>query len=77
MTPTDYLAMPYGRRVVPEPDGTYYAEIVEFPGCIATGDTPIEALSNLESVARSWLEATLARGQRVPDPIDVGSFSGK
>lgn len=77
MSPAEYLKKPYGRLVVPDSDGTYSAEIIEFPGCIAVGDTAAEALANLEEVAASWLEATLARGQRVPQPIENEEFSGK
>jgi len=75
--PAEYLKKPYGRFVVPEPDGTFRAEIIEFPGCIAVGDTAAEALANLEDVAASWLEATIAKGQRVPEPIENVGFSGK
>lgn len=73
----DYLKEPYGRVVVPEADGTFRAEIIEFPGCIATGETAAGALASLEDVAESWLEATIAKGQRVPDPMEGGEFSGK
>lgn len=73
----EYLKKPYGRTVVPESDGTFRAEIIEFPGCIATGETASEALASLENVAGSWLEATLARGQRIPEPIENVGFSGK
>jgi antitoxin HicB len=76
-TACEHLKKPYGRYVVPESDGTFRAEIVEYPGCIAVGDTAAEALSNLENVAASWLEAVLAKGQRVPDPIENAGFSGK
>lgn len=77
MQPADYLKMPYGRTVFPEDDGTFRAEIIEFPGCIATGDTAGDALSNLERVADSWLETIISRGQNVPDPIETTPFSGK
>jgi predicted RNase H-like HicB family nuclease len=77
MSPAEYLKKPYGRFVTPDSDGSFRAEIIEFPGCIAVGDTAAEALANLEDVAESWLEATLAKGQRVPDPIDNIGFSGK
>ena len=77
MQPAEYLKRPYGRVVVPESDGTFRAEIVEFPGCIAVGDTAAEALANLESVAESWLQATIAKGLRVPEPIENTEFSGK
>ena len=77
MALAEYLKKPYGRFVVPESDGTFRAEIIEFPGCIAVGETAAEALANLEDVAASWLEATLARGQRIPEPIENVEFSGK
>ena len=73
----EYLKRPYQRCVVPDTDGSYRAEIIEFPGCIATGGTGAEALANLEEVAASWLESTIARGLRIPEPIDDAGFSGK
>src|SRR5882762_8764153 len=75
--PSEYLKRPYGRVVVPESDGTFRAEIMEFPGCIATGDTAAKALTSLEIVAESWLEATIARGLHVSEPMEGGRFSGK
>jgi predicted RNase H-like HicB family nuclease len=62
---------------VPDTDGTFRGEILEFPGCIATGDTPSETLSALEEAAESWLVAVLARGQSIPDPVDNAGFSGR
>lgn len=77
MSPSEYLAMPYHRYVLPEGDGTFRAEILEFPGCIATADTSSEALGALECVATSWLQSMIDRKQRVPDPIEASEFSGK
>lgn len=77
MTPGEYLKRPYSRVVVPEADGTFRCEILEFPGCIAVGDTAVEALTNLENVAESWLESVLARGQAVPSPFEDNDYSGK
>jgi predicted RNase H-like HicB family nuclease len=76
-TPSEYLKKPYVRQLVPEADGSFRAEILEFPGCIAIGDTAAEAFANLESVAESWLISTIAKGQRVPDPIENVGYSGK
>src|SRR5262245_32007091 len=75
--PPEYLKRPYGRVVVPESDGIFRAEIIEFPGCIAVGDTAAEALTNLESVAQSWLQATIAKGLHVPEPVESAEYSGK
>src|SRR5262245_27552412 len=77
MAPAEYLMKSYGRVVIPESDGTYRAEIIEFPGCIAVGNTAAEALATLEDVAESWLQATIDQGLRIPEPIENEGFSGK
>ena len=76
-TPKDILKKPYARMVFPESDGTYRAQVKEFPGCIASGDTAAEALATVEEVAESWLESAIANGQPIPDPIDDAEHSGK
>jgi len=72
------LRQPYARIILPETDGTFRGEIMEFPGCIASGETASETLIALEDVARSWILAALERKQNIPDPIDVSNdFSGR
>src|ERR1700730_19403104 len=77
MKPADVLKMPYSRMVVPDENGTFTAEIFEFPGCIAVGDTVAEALANLEEVATDWVATTLEQGQDIPEPIETNDYSGK
>jgi predicted HicB family RNase H-like nuclease len=77
MTPAEYLKRPYFRVVVPETDGTFRGEILEFPGCIAAGDTALETLAKLEDVAASWLQSMLDRGQQIPEPLEASNYSGK
>lgn len=77
MRASEYLKKAYSRVVIPEADGSFRSEILEFPGCIATGDTAAEALSALEDVAESWVESVLARGQALPEPLEDNDFSGK
>jgi predicted RNase H-like HicB family nuclease len=72
-----YLEQPYARMVVRESDGTFRGEILEFPGCIAIGDSAAEALANLERVADGWLEAALANEQPIPEPMENIEYSGK
>lgn len=76
-TAKDYLKEPYSRVLIPEEDGTYSADILEFPGCFAEGRTPEEAYANLEKVAESWIEAVLEQGQEIPAPIEAHDFSGR
>jgi predicted HicB family RNase H-like nuclease len=77
VTPTEFLRRPYVRSVVPEPDGSFRAEIQEFPGCIALGDTSAGALEALEEVATEWIAVALARGQKIPEPAEDAGYSGK
>lgn len=77
MTPADILKAPYARVVVPQPDGLFKAEILEFPGCFAVGATQVEALEALEETAFDWIRVTLEQGQDIPSPTDNASFSGK
>lgn len=74
---SEILRKPYGRVIVPETDGSFRAEIVEFPGCIATADTAAQALVVLEEVAESWLESMIANGNPIPEPMETLEFSGK
>jgi antitoxin HicB len=73
----EYLALPYSRLLVPESDGGYSAEILEFPGCFSQGDTAEEAVKNLEDAARNWIAAALEQGLRIPEPTGDHDYSGK
>jgi antitoxin HicB len=73
-----YLAKPYARLVIPEEDGSFRGEIVEFSGCISTGNTAAEAIEKLELVAKSWLISALDLNQSIPNPVESSNdFSGK
>jgi len=74
----DYLRQPYARVIIPEGDGSYRGEIMEFPGCIAVGDDPSDTLASLEGVASAWLTAALENDQPIPDPVELSNdFSGR
>lgn len=73
----DILKRPYARLLTPAEDGTYTAEILEFSGCCAEGDTAEEAIANLEEAAASWIEAAIEQGQDIPSPIAAHGHSGK
>ena len=75
---TEYLQRPYARIILPEDDGSFRGEILEFPGCLATGETAAKTLVALEEVAKSWLLSTIERGQSIPQPIENSiGFSGR
>ena len=43
-----------------EEDGGYIADIPDLEACSAFGDTPEEALAEVELAKQAWLEAALA-----------------
>jgi len=71
------LQKPYSRLVTPESDGSFYAQIREFEGCVAIGRTAEEAMESLEDIACSWIEGMLEAGQQVPEPMVPSPFSGR
>jgi predicted RNase H-like HicB family nuclease len=73
----DILKRGYVRRLAPDESGGYVASILEFPGCIAEGDTAEEALENLDKAAEAWITVSLANGHQIPAPIDFDGYSGK
>ncbi len=75
--PADYIKEPYTRILIPNEDGSFSAEILEFPGCFAEGETADEAIHNLEEAAQSWIEASLERGLEIPEPSMNQGYSGK
>ncbi len=76
-TASERLRKPYARVLVPESDGSYRAEILEFPGCFAVGESALEALSELEATAEDWVEAAIEMGTPIPAPFEETDYSGK
>jgi antitoxin HicB len=75
--PEWYLKQPYTRVLLPEAEGGFFAEILEFPGCYAQGENPTQAYQDLEEAAKSWLAAALEHGQTIPPPGSGRGYSGK
>lgn len=74
---TEILKKPYTRRITPDEAGGYVASILEFPGCVAEGETPDEAIRNLDKAALSWVKVALANNYEFRDPVSFDGCSGK
>jgi predicted RNase H-like HicB family nuclease len=72
-----YLRLPYARILIPEEDGGFSAEMLEFPGCFAEGETADEAIHNLDEVAESWIEAAQEQGLEIPQPTANQPYAGR
>ena len=49
-----------------EEDGGYIADIPDLESCSAFGETPEQALAQVEVAMKSWLEAAREAGKPVP-----------
>ncbi len=72
----EILTLPYHREVVRSEDG-WVARVVEWSGCIGSGDTAAEALTDLEEAMRAWAGSCLVDGVAIPEPIKDDAYSGK
>jgi antitoxin HicB len=73
----DILKKPYRRVLIPDEVGGYSAQIIEFHGCFAEGETVEEAYRNLEKAAQSWILACEEAGQPIPEPLAERQGSGR
>lgn len=49
-------------------DDAFIAEVPELPGCVADGETYIEALKNAEIIIQEWIETATELGREIPKP---------
>jgi predicted RNase H-like HicB family nuclease len=73
----EILKKPYSKIFIVNDDNSYSAEIMEFSGCYSQGETIEEAMSNLNEMAEEWIEASLERGQNIPEPEINQGYSGR
>lgn len=66
----EILKRPYSWLLVAEAEGGFSAQILEFSGCFADGETPGEAAAELGRAAEAWVEGALEDQQPVPEPGD-------
>ena len=51
-----------------ESDSAFIVEVPELPGCMADGQTYIEAVTNVEVVIQEWIETAQELGLTIPKP---------
>ena len=76
-SPDEILSEPYSRILIPDENGLFAAELLEFPGCFSDGRTAEEAFKNLEEAAKSWILASQEQGHEIPEPLMNQGFNGK
>lgn len=62
-TLNEYLSLPYRMELTPDPDeGGYVVSFPDLPGCLSTGETLDEAVTNAEDTKKAWLIAAIEQG---------------
>lgn len=51
-----------------EEGGGFVATVPDLPGCMSDGETPQDALANVEDAVRAWIEAAQELGHAIPQP---------
>jgi len=49
-------------------DEAFIAEVPELSGCMADGETYLEALKNVEVIIQEWIETATELGREIPKP---------
>lgn len=77
-TVEEYMALPYRMEIVPDVDeGGYIVSYPDLKGCLTTGETLEEAVSNAEDAKREWLTAAVEEGYPIPEPVSEDEYSGQ
>ena len=72
-----YMKMPYTKELIPYEDGSCFARIVEFRGCMTEGDNLQHALEMLDEAMSVWLEVGLEDNLPIPEPVTLADYSGR
>lgn len=51
-----------------EDGGGFVATVPDLPGCMSDGETPEEALKNVQDAIAAWIEAANDMGRKIPKP---------
>lgn len=59
-----------------EDGGGFVATVPDLPGCMSDGETPEEALINVQDAIAVWIEAAKDMGRKVPEPSSRLALAG-
>lgn len=65
------------RPLSKEEGGGYLAEAPDLVGCIADGETPEEAMHEIESAITAWIKTAKEFGDAIPKPSLSSQYSGQ
>ena len=72
-----YLNLKYPVTFEAAPEGGYFVQIKDLPGCYSQGETLQEAMEMIEEARQLWLESAYENGLDIPLPREDREYSGK
>jgi predicted RNase H-like HicB family nuclease len=72
-----YLDLKYPVTLQAAPEGGYFIQIEDLPGCYAQGETIDEAVEMIEIAKKLWMESMYEDGNEIPLPSNEVEYSGK
>lgn len=51
--------------------GGFLATVPDLPGCMSDGETPAEAIENVQDAIEEWLDLARKMGREIPVPSKV------
>jgi len=73
-----YLDLPWSYSVEKHTDdGVYYVARVNELQCFTDADTPEEAIHNIRDALKAHIEACIADGVEIPEPVNPADFKGQ
>jgi len=59
-----------------EDGGGFLATVPDLPGCMSDGETPEEAIANVQDAIAAWIEAARELGRGIPEPSKELALAG-
>jgi antitoxin HicB len=72
-----YLNLEYPVTLEAAPEGGYFIQIEDLPGCYSQGETPEEACEMIKEAKQLWMESVYEDGLDIPLPRNEVDYSGK
>ena len=72
-----YINLKYPVTFEAAPEGGYFVQIEDLPGCYSQGETVEEAMEMIEEARQLWLESAHEDGLDIPLPRGEREYSGK
>jgi antitoxin HicB len=73
-----YLSLKYPISLEEAPEGGYFIQIKDLPGCFSQGETIEESLENIDEARKLWIESMYEDGNQIPLPGSAEKqYSGK